>query len=313
MDPLRWLAETRGFFSRAESRELGYSDKAVTQMMRSRIWHRIRRGYYTYADIWSGLSPEGRHLARAHAVVHSLGDNVVLSGVSGLLEHGVATWNIPLDRVHVTRLDGGAGRREGDVIHHEGFCLDSDIVEIDGRRVLTPARCAIEACSRTSPESALVSFDSMLHLEMCSQEDLERQFRTMESWPYIRRLRVPVLMADGRAESPGESRGRWLFWALGLPAPQLQFEVRDGDGELVGICDWAWPALRALGEFDGRTKYGRLVPAGATAADVVFAEKRREDRLREVTGFSMIRLAWDDYDRPRLTQRRLEALLRRAG
>jgi hypothetical protein len=60
-------------------------------------------------------------------------------------------------------------------------------------------------------------------------------------------------------------------------------------------------------------KYGRLVPAGATAADVVFAEKRREDRLREVTGFSMIRLAWDDYDRPRATQRRLEALLRRAG
>jgi hypothetical protein len=313
MDPLRWLVETRGFFTRAEARELGYSDKAVTQMMRMRIWHRMRRGYYTFSDVWAHLPPEGRHLARAHAVVHSLGDNVALSGVSGLLEHGVATWNLPLDRVHVTRLDGGAGRQEGDVVHHEGFCLEADIVEIDGRRVLTPERCAIEACSRAMPESALVSFDSLLFRGKCSPDDLERQYRAMQAWPYTRRLRVPVLMADGRAESPGESRGRWLFWVLGLPAPLLQYEVRDHDGELVGTCDWGWPDRRQLGEFDGLIKYGRLVPAGSSPNEVVFAEKRREDRLREVTGFGMIRLTWDDYERPRLTQARLESFLRKAG
>jgi len=313
MDPLRHLAETQGFFTRATARDLGYHDKAVSQMMRHRIWHRIRRGYYTYADVWAGLTPEGQHLARAHAVLDSLGDRVALSGVSGLLEHGVATWNVPLDRVHVTRLDGAAGRTEGDVVHHEGFCVDSDVVEIDHRRVLAAPRCAIEACSRTSPESALVSFDSLLHLGICTSGELEHQFRSMHAWPFTRRLTVPVLMADGRAESPGESRGRWLFWSCGLPAPLLQYEVYDADGHLIGVCDWGWPDHGLLGEFDGRVKYGRLLGPGQLPGEVVFAEKRREDMLREVTGCSMIRLTWDDYARPRITHRRVESLLRRAG
>jgi hypothetical protein len=313
MDPLRYRAETQDFFTRANARDLGYHDKAVAQMMRMRIWHRIRRGYYTYADIWKGLTPEGRHLARAHAVLDSLGDNVVLSGVSGLLEHGVAPWDVPLDRVHVTRLDGSAGRTEGDVVHHEGFCLDSDIVILRDRPVLAAARCAIEACSRTSPESALVSFDSLLHLGKCSHDDLASQFRTMSSWPFTRRLTIPVLMADEKAESPGESRGRWLFWTAGLPAPLLQFEVRDSSGELIGICDWGWPDHGLLGEFDGRSKYGRLLRPGQAPGEVVFAEKRREDRLREVTGCAMIRLVWDDYSRPQATIRRIEALMRRVG
>jgi hypothetical protein len=313
MDPLRYLAETQGFFSRATAREVGYHDKAVTQMMRSRVWHRIRRGYYTYADIWAKLTPEGRHLARAHAVLDSLGDNVALSGVSGLLEHGVATWGISLDRVHVTRLDGGAGRTEGDVVHHEGLCLDSEVADIGGRRVLSAPRCAIEACSRTSPESGLVSFDSMLFLGKCTGEELERQFRSMHAWPFTRRLTIPVLMADGRAESPGESRGRWLFWSCGLPAPFLQYEIRDPDGGLIGICDWGWPDLGLLGEFDGRIKYGRLLLPGQLPGDVVFAEKRREDRLREVSGCAMIRLTWEDLERPRVTRGRIETLLRRAG
>lgn len=313
MDPLRHLADTRGFCTRATAREVGYGDKAVTQLVRGGVWHRIRRGYYTYVDIWERLSPEGRHLARAHAVADSLGDAVVLSGVTGLLEHGVATWGIPLDRVHVTRLDGGAGRTEADVVHHEGFCLDSDLVEVGGRRVLSAQRCAIEAGSRAAPEAALVSFDSLLHLGKCTHEELERQFRSMQAWPFTRRLTIPVLMADAGAESPGESRGRWLFWTFGIPAPIVQFTVRDADGELVGICDWGWPDLRMLGEFDGKAKYGRLLRPGQSAADAVFAEKRREDRLRELTGYSMFRLTWEDFSRPRVTAQRVEAMLRRTG
>ena len=42
-------------------------------MMRGRHWHRIRRGYYTYADIWADLDEVGRHRVRSLAVAHSLG------------------------------------------------------------------------------------------------------------------------------------------------------------------------------------------------------------------------------------------------
>ena len=157
MDELRILVEINGFFTRAEARELGYDDRAVSAAMRAKLWHRIRRGYYTFADTWLQLDDVERHRVRSHAVLRSLGGNVALSHVSGVLEHGIATWGLDLSRVHVTRLDGAAGRVEGDVVHHEGVCVSADVLEIPAGRVLTPARCVLEAGSRAGGgERALV-------------------------------------------------------------------------------------------------------------------------------------------------------------
>ncbi len=79
-----------------------------------------------------------------------------------------------------------------------------------------------------------------------------------------------------------------------LPEPELQFHVYDELGNLVGITDFAWPRYRLLGEFDGKIKYGRLLKPGQSPGEVVTDEKNREDRLREVTGWSMIRFTWSD-------------------
>ena len=313
MDPLRFLVDTDGFFTRAQARDLGYSDRLVTQLVHGRVWKRLRRGYYTFVDVWETLTPEQRHLALAHAVVHSLGDAVALCGVSGLLEHGVETWGMSLDRVHVTRLDGSAGRTEGDVVHHEGRCSVEDLVDIGGRAVVSAQRCAIEAGSRTTNESALVAFDSLLRRRCCSYDELMTQFERMAHWPFTLKLHIAVRMADGRSESPGETRGRWLFWVTGLPAPILQYRVCDAEGRLVATCDWAWPDRAVFGEFDGKIKYGRLLRPGHDAGQVVFAEKRREDLVRELTRGSMVRLVWEDLDRPRVTHDRIARLLRLAG
>jgi hypothetical protein len=40
-------------------------------------------------------------------------------------------------------------------------------------------------------------------------------------------------------------------------------------------------------------KYGRALRPGQTAGDVVFAEKRREDALRDL-GFQVVRWTWDE-------------------
>ncbi|MFD0806729.1 hypothetical protein ACFQ0K_11585 [Nocardioides caeni] len=109
----------------------------------------------------------------------------------------------------------------------------------------------------------------------------------------------------------GESRGRWSFRSLGFPAPELQWEVRTSSGLLVGICDWAWPKYGLLGEFDGRVKYGRLLRDGQEPGDAVFDEKKREDLLREETGWPMVRFVWRDYERPSEIGRRLDRWLPR--
>lgn len=57
---------------------------------------------------------------------------------------------------------------------------------------------------------------------------------------------------------------------------------------------------RLVVEFDGRTKY--KASEGSTTAeieDVVWREKRREDRIRaHGGGMVVVRLVWDDLDHP---------------
>lgn len=304
MDPLRAICLELGFFTRAHAKEAGYDDRAITREARAKRWLRIRRGYYTFPDIWATSTEEERHLFRCRAVLDSLGDNVALSHTSGCVAQKVDVWGLSLERVHVTRLDGAAGRIEGDVVHHEGLVLDHEVGTVDGMRVLAPARCVLEAGSLGSPESALVLLNSALHRQLCTFDDIGTQFDLMAHWPRVRHLHVPVRMCTDKSESVGETRGLWLFWIEHLPAPVLQFEVFEG-GRLMGRTDWAWPKHRGLGEFDGKVKYGRLLRPDQDPGSVVFEEKKREDKLREVTQGWMVRLIWADLYKPSQTAQRL--------
>jgi hypothetical protein len=308
MDRLRILAETRGFFTRADAFGEGHDDKTIRRALKTRVWTRVRPGSYTYTDLWSDVDDRRRHLVTAHAVTHRLGPVVALSHTSAAVDHDLTLWEPELSLVHVTRLDGTAGRTEAGVQHHEGLCLHDDVEEKYGHLVVKPVRAALEAGSLMSTEGAVVVLDSLLH-KGYRREDLEAGFAQMQYWPFWRGLQVAVRLADGRSESVGESRSRYLCYAQSLPMPELQFEVRDHSGALLGITDLAWPEHRLLGEFDGKIKYGRLLREGEQAGDAVFREKLREDALREATGWSMVRLVWADLYRPAATAARIRRML----
>lgn len=313
MDPLRVLTQDCGFFTRQEAESAGYDDRAIALMVRSRVWTRFRRGFYAFTDEWRVLDDVGRHLVRCRAVLRSMGDAVVLSHVSAAVAHGIDVWGISLERVHVTRMDGGAGRIERDVVHHEGACPDADLTVVDGMPVTTAVRCVIEAGSQASSEAALCLFDSGLYRRLFDQDALMRRHLQLGDWPGMQHLHVPVRMATPDAQSVGETRGRWLFRTHHLPAPICQFKVYGPDGEVIGTCDWGWPEHELLAEFDGEVKYGRLLRPGQDPGEVVFAEKVREDRLREASGHRMMRLTWSDYERPAQVIARAHRLLRRAA
>ena len=80
-------------------------------------------------------------------------------------------------------------------------------------------------------------------------------------------------------------------------------------GELIGYTDFGWPQLRTVGEFDGQVKYGRLLRPGQEPGDAVFAEKLREDRLRD-QGLSVVRWTWSDLARFAPVADRLRRALR---
>ena len=79
----------------------------------------------------------------------------------------------------------------------------------------------------------------------------------------------------------------------------------------MGRCDFGWPDLGVLGEFDGKKKYGELLRRpGQTAEDVLVDEKRREDRLRAL-GWTVVRWMWSDLYRPEVLIQQLRAALSR--
>lgn len=312
MDRLRVLAESQGYFTRPDALAAGHDDKSIRRALKARLWVRIRNGVYTFSDLHAVADELTWHRSAARALARKLGDRVALSHTSAAVDHGLLMHGHDLSLLHVTRLDGGAGRTDAGVVHHEGFCTDDDIMEVDGLLLVKPVRAALETASLGASDSALVVLDSVLHNGGCRAE-LEATYDLLGHWPRMRRLQIPVRMADGRAESVGESLARQLCWAHGVPSPELQFEVRDAEGMLVGTTDFAWPDDGLLGEFDGKVKYGRLLRAGESPADAVFREKVREDRLREALQWGMVRLVWADLHRPAATAARIRRLLRQAA
>ena len=309
-DYFRTLDEREGFIARSEVLASGYDDRFIRDMLRHRIWTRIRNGAYTPLETWEGLDAVGRHLRRARAVLRAHGDAVALSHVSAMVVRGgCEVWGIDLSRVHVTRRDGRSGSIERDVVHHQGFLRDDEVETVSGMAVVDESRSLAETICGTGVEPGLVAADSALRLGRVSMNRLEDLRQAMDRHRGSRTLDLVLRLADGRAQSVGESRCRYLFWRQGLPRPELQFPVFDRDGTLLGFTDLAWPEHRLLFEFDGRIKYGRLLKPGQEPGDVVFAEKRREDAMRRATGFTFERATWADLSTPAATASRVRVHL----
>lgn len=310
-DPLRVIALTDGVFLRREALECGYDDKTIARRVRAGEWHRVRHGAYCFGDTWAQSSPEERHLLLARAVLRTTPGPVALSHTTALLAHGVATWGADLTRVHVTRLDTGAARREKDVVHHVASCSDSEVVLLDELPVFGVARSVVETATVTGLESALVSADSALHLAKTDPDELRQTFAGMTHRPGAQKIHVVLHRMDGRSESPGETRAAYLFWRHGVPRPDRKCAVRDATGREVARVDFAWHDHGVFGEFDGRVKYGRYLRAWELPGDAVFREKQREDLVRELTGYRFIRLVWADLEHPEQTAARVRAVLAR--
>jgi hypothetical protein len=309
---LRAIAERHGVILRREVLALGLDDAFIRQAVRMGRWVRVRHGAYVFADTWRTADGPARLMTLTRAVMRVTNGSVAASHHSGSAFHGMNLWDVPFDHAHVTRLDAGAGRSAGDATHHEGLCLEEDVVEVDGLRVVRPARAALESAVLSGVERGLVVADSGLQQGLFARQELDDQHALMTQWPGAQGLHLVTRLADGRSESVGETRSRYLFWSQGLPMPELQFQVWDG-GRLAGVADFAWPEHRLLGEFDGKVKYGRLLRPGEDPGDAVFREKRREDLMRRLTGWGMVRLTWVDLHHAERTAAWMRRLMSQAA
>jgi hypothetical protein len=153
-----------------------------------------------------------------------------------------------------------------------------EVVRTGPLRLTSAARTLLDCARQWDLDDAVVALDAAQLAGRVTARDLADGVAALHGWRGARRAARAVALADGRAESPLETRGRLRIVGAGLPTPQLQTEIHAG-GRLVGVVD-AWFDQAAVAvEFDGRIKYTDPW-RGRSPEQVLWDEKRREDQLR---------------------------------
>ena len=268
----------------------GWSDGELRRRRRSGELVSLCRGAYLVAGDARLSDDVATHALLVESAGPLVAADAVLSHVSAAVLHRLPIWNVPLDRVHRTRARRTGARRTGSTALHAAPLTAGEITEVDGRPVTTLARTLVDLARTLGFEEAVVLVDAALHRHLVSVEALDEALARAAGWPGCPNARRVVAFADRGAMSVGESRSRVAMARFGLPAPVLQWEVTSEVGRL-GKVDFAWPEHRVVGEFDGQVKYGKYLRPGQDAGEAVFAEKQREDRIRD-EGLRVVRWVW---------------------
>lgn len=287
----------------------GYTDNQLCTMVRRGVLTRIRRGAYVEGALWRSLSAPERHRLLCRAVLRTSHPLTVLSHVSAAVERGVPVWGISLDEVHTTRTDGKGARREAGIVHHVGHLQDVDVEVLNGVPLTSAARSAVEVMSITTAEPALVVVNGMLHAKMMTVSELCHAVATMKFWPRTLSSHLVLAMADERPESVAETRAIWLCHDQRLPAPTPQVPVHDERGREFARVDLAWPSYGVFLEVDGRLKYELFRRGNESLEEFLMREKRREERICQLTGWVCLRITWADLENPVATGRRIRRIL----
>jgi hypothetical protein len=245
----------------------GFEDELETGDL-ERIW----QGIYCRGDPTDELRLRGLDLSCGTAVSACLGTAAALHGFD-TEEPGA---------LHVLSPPGSRLRSaEGLVVHRRD---GAPLVVVGERLATSPAWTAVEVARSVRRPRMLATLDAALRSGTCSRPDLWRAAVEQAGRRGIVAVRGLIALADGRAESPMESEARLAMIDGGLPIPELQFEVIDGNGELRRV-DFAWPEMRVAVEYDGVDWH--------SDPDAMRRDRRRRAAL-EAVGWIVISIVFED-------------------
>lgn len=291
---LQAIANSRlGVFTSQEALAVGYRVEDIRTELRTRRWVRLRRGVYIATADVATTDARQRHLMDCLAVLLVLDAGPVLSHASAARLHGLIVPRQQPGDVRVTATDQwrrGRGYRVA-----RASLPDDDVLPWLAFGTTTVARTLVDCAREWSLTAGVVAMDAALHELKVDRAELHRAVLAGSHRVGIAGAARALELSDGRAESPLETRGRLALLSAGLPRPELQVEIHDDAGRIGRVDAWYDEAAIAL-EFDGRVKYSEPRDA-SSSAEVLWKEKRREDRMREV-GVRFVRIVNDDLGAP---------------
>lgn len=273
-------ARLRGPSTRAAAREAGLSDR---QLQHPAV-ERLSRDTYLPRSL--AAQPQGR-LA---AVLLTAPPGAVASHRTAAVLWGVEIPMLdPLDRrVDITVPQASRAESRADRRVYRCDLLPDEVTRRRSMPVTTAARTWRDLAGVLQPGPLLAVTDQMLALGV-THAQLQEQLDRRPTGRGSARARAVLPLGNRRAESPMESVLRWLIHEAGLPAPVVQYEMRDVTGRFLGRGDLAWPQYRVLVEFDGDVHRERRV----------FVQDLRRQNSLVVDRWTILRFSGADvYGRP---------------
>lgn len=272
-------------FSLAEARAAGLTLSAL----RGSAWRRLASELYC----WEGVKEDA--WLQLVAWKQLLPREAVFAGAT-------AAWllGLDLDPLHpvetVVPSSTGVRSRSGLTVRRCEIA-PHEVVIVRHLRATNLLWTLSDLCLRYPPVEALVALDMAIHARLISAVALDRYAKTTEGGAGIRQLRFLSKFA-APAESPMETRLRWLLIQAGLPRPEVQTKLHDADGRFVGRADLYYHAARLVLEYDGGNHRERLV------------EDDRRQNVLVNAGFRLLRFtAVDVYNRPDIVQAQVRGAL----
>jgi predicted transcriptional regulator of viral defense system len=291
VDPaLEAIADRRlGVFTAQEALGVGLTVDDIKAELRSRRWVRLRKGIYTSSVVLAAAEDRDRHLLACIAVLLSLDPGPALSHASSARVHGLVVPSVSGSDVRLTddeQWRSGRGYRVA-----RAQLTATDVRPWLSFRATSVPRTLVDCAREWSQLDSVIAMDAAMHAKLATRPELLAAVLSARHRPGVARAARALHLADGRAESPLETKGRLRLLASGLPLPELQVDLHDEHGFVGRVDAWYEEAALAL-EFDGWVKYADPRD-DRTPAQVAWEEKRREDRIR-ATDVRVVRIVNDD-------------------
>lgn len=271
------------------------------------LQHMSRRAFAAAVDcgvmerIWHGIYCLGEpdDAVRLQGLDLSCGAAVPICLSTAAAAYGFDTEE-PAD-LHVLSPPGSRLRSADALVVHrrDGAPLNM----IGDRPATAPAWTAVEVARSLQRPRALATLDAALRSGTCTRPEMWRAAVAQAGRRGVVAVRDLIPLTDGRAESPMESEARLAMIDGGLPIPELQYEIFDGNGELRRV-DFAWPEHRLAVEYDGLDWH--------SGPEAMLRDRRRTAALSDVD-WAVIAIVFEDVRyRRREFVARIDAQLRRA-
>ena len=236
-------------FTYAQARAEGLTRGVLAELCRLALLRRPIKGVYVASQLGDSVELRARVV---RLVVPE--DCVICDRHAGWL-HGAEMVLAPNEHLELRPISvfrpSGMGRLRNDLADSgERNLTPEDVVELHGLRVTTPLRTAWDLGRQRNRDTALSGMDAMLRLGLFGQPELVHGVARFRGMRWVTVLRELAPLADGRAESPGESvlRLRWID--LSLPTPRPQVPVVLPGGRVVRL-DVGNETARFAAEFRG--------------------------------------------------------------